>query len=118
VIDMSTTEPQGEKDPSKGRYRTAAGRVEIRVRGHLEARWSERLEGLTLTRQHDGTTLIAGPVVDQAALFGVINRLRDMALPLLSVTHLEPGPPTDQADNHSSRGTGPTPTSTRPRSQR
>ena len=114
---MSTTQPQGEEHPSKGRCRKTAGRVEIRVRGHLEARWSERLEGLTLTRQHDGTTLIAGPVVDQAALFGVINRLRDMALPLISITHLEPDEPTKQADSKSCRSPGPTPTSTRPRSQ-
>lgn len=70
------------------------GRVEIRVRGHLEARWSDWLEELTLTRQNDGTTLIEGPVVDQAALFGVIDRLRDMALPLISIVHIDPSAPT------------------------
>ena len=63
---------------------------EIRVRGHLEPRWSEWLDGLTLTREDDGTILIHGRVADQAALFGVIHRLRDMALPLISITHAEP----------------------------
>jgi hypothetical protein len=111
---MSNAEPPGETNPF--------GSVEIRVRGHLDARWSERLEGLTLSRQHDGTTLIAGPVVDQAALFGVINQLRDLALPLISVTHREPNAPTSTVDDHSSAGhsaprTGLTPTSPRPRSQ-
>ena len=111
---MSNTEPPGDQHPF--------GSVEIRVRGHLDARWSERLEGLTLSRQHDGTTLIAGPVVDQAALFGVINQLRDLALPLISVTHREPDAPTSTADDHSPFGdspprTGSTPTSPRPRSQ-
>ena len=66
------------------------GRVEIRVKGHLEPRWSDWLDGLTLTCDADGTTLIEGPVIDQAALFGVIDRLRDLALPLISIRHVEP----------------------------
>jgi hypothetical protein len=69
------------------------GLVEIRVRGHLESRWSDWLDGLTLTRENDGSTLIEGPVVDQAALFGIIDRLRDMALPLISVLHVDPPVP-------------------------
>ena len=57
----------------------------IRVRGHLDNRWSEWLGGLTIHHQEDGTTLLVGPVVDQAALHGVIIRIRDLGLPLLSV---------------------------------
>ena len=57
----------------------------FRVKGHLNDRWSDWLGGLAVQRQEDGTTLLAGPVVDQAALHGVIIRIRDLGLPLLSV---------------------------------
>ncbi len=60
----------------------------IRVRGHLDARWSAWFDGLTVTTQNDGTTLIEGPVADQAALFGLLQKMRDMGVPLLSVTQL------------------------------
>ena len=69
------------------------GRVEIRVRGHLDARWSSWLSELTLTRETDGTTVLEGPVADQAALFGLLDRLRDLALPLISVLHVDPPDP-------------------------
>ncbi|MBI2865293.1 MAG: hypothetical protein HYX94_12105 [Chloroflexi bacterium] len=58
---------------------------ELRVKGHLDDRWSAWLGGLAVQRQHDGTTVLVGPVVDQAALYGVINRIRDLGLPLLLV---------------------------------
>ncbi len=57
----------------------------FRVKGHLNDRWSDWLGGLAIQLQEDGTTLLVGPVVDQAALHGVINRIRDLGLPLLSV---------------------------------
>ena len=57
----------------------------IRVSGHLDDRWSDWLEGLAIQRQDDGTTVLVGPVVDQAALHGVIARIRDLGLPLLAV---------------------------------
>lgn len=62
----------------------------IRVRGHLDDRWSEWFQGLSIQRHEDGTTVLAGPVVDQAALHGVINRIRDLGLPLLSVKRTGP----------------------------
>ncbi|MDQ3485702.1 MAG: hypothetical protein M3445_09895 [Actinomycetota bacterium] len=62
----------------------------IRVSGHLDDRWSDWLEGLDLQRQEDGTTVLHGPVVDQAALHGVLARIRDLALPLLAVDRVEP----------------------------
>ena len=57
----------------------------FRVKGHLNERWSDWLGGLAIHLQEDGTTLLVGAVVDQAALHGVIIRIRDLGLPLLSV---------------------------------
>ena len=57
----------------------------FRVKGHLNDRWSDWLGGLAIYLKEDGTTLLVGPVVDQAALHGVIIRIRDLGLPLLSV---------------------------------
>ena len=62
---------------------------EIRVEGHLEARWSAWFDGLRLTLDDDGTTAIHGPVADQSALHGVLQRLRDLGVPLVSVTQLD-----------------------------
>jgi hypothetical protein len=59
---------------------------ELRVKGRLDDRWSDSLGGLVVQPQRDGTTLLVGPVADQAALHGVISRIRDLGLPLLSVT--------------------------------
>ena len=67
------------------------GWYEIRLKGHLNARWATWFDGMTLTREGDGTTRIHGPVADQAALHGLLRRVRDLGLPLLSVTRLEPG---------------------------
>jgi len=61
---------------------------EIRVTGHLNARWEAWFDGLSLTRADDGTTVIRGPIVDQAALHGVLQKLRDIGVPLISVTQL------------------------------
>jgi len=67
---------------------------EIRVRGHLDARWANRFEGLTITLEDNGDTLLTGPVVDQAALHGLLKKVRDLGLPLVSVSPVEPGPST------------------------
>ena len=67
----------------------AAGNLpayEIRVQGRLDPRWSSWFDGFTLTAADDGTTVITGPVVDQAALHGLLQSFRDLGLPLLSVT--------------------------------
>ena len=63
----------------------------ITVRGHLHPRWSEWFENLTITQQPDGTTTLSGLVADQAALYGVIIKLRDRGLPLLGLQSLPAG---------------------------
>lgn len=64
---------------------------ELRVQGRLDDRWSDWLGGLAVRRQDDGTTVLTGPIVDQAGLHGVITRIRDLGLPLLSVQRLGSG---------------------------
>jgi hypothetical protein len=65
------------------------GRYQIRVRGHLDARWTTQFDEMTLTTHDNGTTVMEGVVVDQAALHGTLAKLRDVGLPLLSVTQLD-----------------------------
>ena len=65
---------------------------EIRVRGHLDARWANRFEGLTITLEDNGDTLLTGPVIDQAALHGLLKKIRDLGMPLVSVSPVEHGP--------------------------
>ena len=77
---------------AKGRS-PEAGHYEIRLEGHLADRWSAWFDGLALTCASDGTTLIAGRVVDQAALHGLLQRVRDTGLPLVSVTYVAPEQP-------------------------
>ncbi len=69
------------------------GRYEIRLRGHLDSRWGAWFDGLSLTNDSDGTTIIHGPVADQAALHGLLQKVRDLGLPLISVTQVEPAQP-------------------------
>jgi hypothetical protein len=65
-------------------------RYEIRLKGHLDAQWAERFEGLSFAHASDGTTILSGPVVDQAALYGLLRNVRDLGLPLLSVVQVDP----------------------------
>ena len=69
------------------------GRYEIRLRGRLDSRWAAWFDGLSLSNESDGTTIIGGPVADQAALHGLLQKVRDLGLPLVSVTQVEPGQP-------------------------
>ena len=68
---------------------------EIRVAGHLPSRWSAWFDGLTVVTDSDGTTVIRGPVIDQAALHGLLQKLRDVGIPLLSLTQLPSTSPTE-----------------------
>jgi hypothetical protein len=64
---------------------------QIRIKGHLGHQWTEWFEGLTITLEENGDTLLTGPVVDQAALHGVLRKVRDVGLPLISVIRVRPG---------------------------
>ncbi len=64
-------------------------RYEIRIKGHLDARWATWFDGLSLTSEADGTTSIQGTVIDQAALHGLLQKVRDLGLTLVSVMHVE-----------------------------
>ena len=66
------------------------GLYEIRLLGHLDRRWAAWFDGLSLRRETDGTTVIRGQVVDQSALHGLLDKVRDIGLPLVSVTCLDP----------------------------
>ena len=63
---------------------------QIRLKGHLSHKWTEWFEGLTITLEEDGNTLLAGPVVDQSALFGLLKKVRDLGMPLVSVNRVKP----------------------------
>lgn len=62
---------------------------QIRIEGQLSSDWSDWLEGLTITLEDNGDTLFTGPVVDQAALFGLLKKVRDLGIPLVSVNPAE-----------------------------
>ena len=65
---------------------------QIRIKGHLGSEWTDWFSGLRITLEDNGDTLLTGPVVDQAALHGLLRRVRDLGIPLVSVSPLEPGP--------------------------
>lgn len=75
---------QNAKSPRESTY-------EFRVKGHLQPDWSDWLEGLAITHLESGETMLSGPVADQAALHGVLAKLRDLNLTLISVNRIETG---------------------------
>ena len=81
---MSETHSSTEDHNESGLY-------EIRLKGHLDDRWADWFEGLTITLEDQGDTLLTGPVVDQAALHGLLKKVRDLGMPLVSVSPVEPG---------------------------
>jgi hypothetical protein len=72
---------------------------QLRIKGHLDSRWTAWFEGLSITREEGGDTLLTGPVADQAALHGLLKKLRDLGLTLVSVSPLDPGQ-ADQSNVH------------------
>lgn len=87
--DRTTRSPSG----ASGAGHSDIPQYEIRVKGHLGHRWAAWFDGLSLTALDDGTTVIAGPVVDQAALHGLLHKLRDVGIPLISLTPVPPDAP-------------------------
>ncbi len=64
---------------------------QIRIKGHLGPQWTDWFGGMTITLQDDGETLLTGPVVDQAALYGLLRKVRDLGMPLISAIRVKPG---------------------------
>jgi hypothetical protein len=94
---MSTTQAASQAQPEPLHY-------EISLQGHLSARWVDWFDGLSVTHASDGTTVLAGPVADQAALHGLLRRVRDLGLPLIAVNPVGPtqanGPEVDANTDH------------------
>ena len=96
---MLSEQQQGKVTSSNLRSDTDPGQptiYQIRVKSHLGSDWTDWFEGLTITLEEDGDTLLTGPVVDQAALHGLLKKVRDLGMPLVSLnpvqlntTHLE-----------------------------
>jgi hypothetical protein len=84
--------------PTDGRE--GSGRYQFRVKGHLTRRWTDWFDGFAITPAGDGTTVVEGHVVDQAALHGVLRKLGDLGLPLVSVTPINTNPADYPADHH------------------
>jgi len=82
---MSATHPSTEDHRESGQY-------EIRLKGHLDTRWADQFAGLSFTHASDRTTILAGHIVDQAALYGLLRKVRDLGLSLLSVMRIDPKP--------------------------
>lgn len=70
---------------TRGALSTSSGFYDIRIKGRLDSRWRDRLEGLSVTHPGDGTTKLSGQLADQAALHGILNRIRDLGLAIISV---------------------------------
>jgi hypothetical protein len=65
---------------------------QIKIQGHLGAQWTDWFDGMTITQQDNDETLLVGPVMDQAALYGLLKKVRDLGMPLLAVNCMEPRP--------------------------
>lgn len=66
---------------------------QIRIEGHLGEQWTDWFEGLTVSLEETGVTCLTGPIADQAALYGVLKKIRDLGMPLVSVNQMDPGHP-------------------------
>ena len=85
--------------PSTGQH-DGSGRYEIRFKGHLEPRWRAWFDGMAVTAEDGGTTAVVGSVVDQAALQGLLRKVHDMGVQLVSVTQLDPDAPDAPMHDH------------------
>ncbi len=76
---------------------------QIRIKGHLGQQWAGWFDGLTIVLEEDGNTLISGPVIDQSALHGILKKIRDLGMPLLSINSVDPNQST-KADSDEVKG--------------
>ena len=76
---------------------------QIRIQGHLGQQWAGWFDGLTIVLEEDGSTLLSGPVIDQSALHGILKKIRDLGMPLLSVNSVDHDP-TNKNDTDSLKG--------------
>lgn len=81
--DMSN-DPKQKNDPSQPMI------YQIRIDGHLDDQWADWFSGLAIILEEKGDTLLTGPIADQAALFGLLKKVRDLGMPLVSVNRIEP----------------------------
>jgi hypothetical protein len=81
---MMSSEQKSEQDPDQPNI------FQFRIQGHLSQQWQDWFEGLSITLEEDGNTLLSGPVVDQSALHGILKKIRDLGIPLLSVNSIDP----------------------------
>ena len=72
---------------------------QIRIKGHLDRRWRDWFEGMSISLENNGDTLITGPVADQSALHGLVKKVRDLGLPLISANRIDPGQTQSPDDN-------------------
>ena len=79
-----TNEPKHKTDPNQPMV------YQIRLEGYLDDQWTDWFSGLTITLEENGITLLTGPVADQAALFGLLKKIRDLGLPLVSLNRVNP----------------------------
>ncbi len=99
--DRSTDTPSGASPADH----SSTQQYEIRVKGHLGSRWAAWFDGLNVTNEDDGTTVIRGPVVDQAALHGLLLKLRDVGIPLVSPSPSSQPTPTPRSErSHPRKG--------------
>jgi hypothetical protein len=91
TADIRPTDPPGAASSAD---HTGIQQYEIRVKGHLGSRWAAWFDGLSLTNEDDGIAVIRGPVVDQAALHGLLQKLRDLGIPVVSLSQLPNDAPT------------------------
>ena len=91
---MRTAHQVGSYGPRVSTEPTITPQYEVRVRGHVGPRWTAWFDGLSLSTEDGGITVIRGPMVDDAALQGLLQTLRDVGLPLVSLIQLPPDAPT------------------------
>jgi len=86
---MMSSEQKSKQDPDQPNI------FQIRIQGHLSQQWQDWFEGLRITLEEDGNTLLSGPVVDQSALHGILKKIRDLGIPLLSINSIGPNQSTN-----------------------